>query len=149
MIRSVLLSTAIYVVASIGTWALFLLAKGHGASRLAGLVQYAILSGVAVGLSGLLVWPLLRAMRRLRRGAVLAAGALLAAVPMAVLMTVFWEDEDSLAGLLRFWLRVPGEFLLGFGPMALATGALAWFATAQPKNGDRSAPRGGVIAPSE
>jgi hypothetical protein len=134
MIRSVLLSTCIYVVAFIGAGSLGIQLSSTGwvgGVRFASLVGYALFSGAVVGLSGLLLWPLLRAMRRLQRPAVLAAGALLAAVPLIVLLAIFWDpgDGDTIPGLLRFWLRVPGEFLLGFTPLALATGALAWFAT--------------------
>ncbi|HEY0789006.1 MAG TPA: hypothetical protein VGE86_10205, partial [Thermoanaerobaculia bacterium] len=79
--------------------------------------------------------------RRLPRGAVLAAGALLAALPMIALIAIFWDpgDGDSIPRLLRFWIRLPGEFLLGLVPMVLATGSLAWFAT-RPRMEAESAP---------
>lgn len=141
MIRSVLLSTCIYCFAFTGLWSLLLVSKGYW-WRFPSLLQFAIFSGIIVALAGFVVWPLLRAMRRLGRRTVLAAGALLAVVPMIALTAILWDpgDGDSISGLLRYWIRVPGEFLFGSVPMALATGALAWFATAERRDTD-SAPR--------
>jgi hypothetical protein len=118
------------LVASINI--IFDLAGQWGWTRLP--MHLAFASGVAVlvGLAGIVVqWPILRAMRSLRRSIVLCAGALLAAVPFAALLAIFWQrGEDTVAGLISFWVRVPGEFLFGFAPMALAGGLLAWFASA-------------------
>jgi hypothetical protein len=86
-----------------------------------------------VALTGMIVqWPILRAMRTFHRRIVLLTGALLGAVPFAGTIMLFRdadEDPSTVLEFARFWLRVPGEFLVPFLPMAIAGAMLGWFAT--------------------
>lgn len=101
--------------------------------RLVGTFSFAIFFALLVALSGILVqWPILRAMRKLRRPLVLFTGAFLSVVPITGAILLFRDaDEDpaTIAGFVRFWVRVPGEFLLPFLPMAISGAVLGWFAT--------------------
>ena len=77
-------------------------------------------------------WPILRSIRAFDRRVVFLTGAILAAVPLAATIAIFrvpGEDPATVMGFVRFWLRVPGEFLLPFVPMAIAGAILGWFAT--------------------
>jgi hypothetical protein len=106
----------------------------HGRSpRFVALVSIAVAIALVTSLCSLIQWPLLRRIRSAPRAVVIAAGALLGVLPMLmwILLLRGHDDPDSVAGYVRFWLRVPGEFLLGFMPMAAAGAALAMFATAR------------------
>ena len=49
-------------------------------------------------------------------------GALSFPLQPLAMWVLFSEDSETLAGLLRFWWRVPGELLIGAVP-AVASGA--------------------------
>ncbi len=100
--------------------------------RFTTLVSFGFLLALVVAAAATLVqWPILRLMRCLRRGIVVSIGAILAVVPLALWVLLLRDSDDpgSLSGYVRLWVRVPGEFLTGFLPMAFAGGMLGWFAT--------------------
>ncbi len=99
-------------------------------------IGFAVPLTVTVAVVGLLVqWPILRALHSRNPKVLVSVGALLSIVPFAVLfgmMLLFFRDPNddpgTLAGFVRFWMRVPGEFLVPFLPIAFAGGLLGWFA---------------------
>jgi hypothetical protein len=102
-------------------------------ARLFGAMSGAIFLALLVTAAGIVQWPILRSIRALDRRLVVLTGAILAAVPSAAIIALFrtpGEDPATVLDFLRFWLRVPGEFLVPFVPMAIAGAMLAWFATA-------------------
>ncbi|MFZ2491632.1 MAG: hypothetical protein WA208_09120 [Thermoanaerobaculia bacterium] len=103
-------------------------------------LAFAIPLAIAAAISAAFVqWPILRWLRTRDRRVFIAAGALLALVPflaLVLLMEGLTGEEPltvaSLVGLVRFWFRVPGEFLVGFVPLLLAGATLGWFAAQRP-----------------
>jgi hypothetical protein len=98
-------------------------------SATSGALFFALLVMVA---GAVIQWPILRTMRTFPRSVVITTGAILAAVPFITVILLFrdpGEDPSTVAELVRFWTRVPGEFLIPFVPMAVAGSMLAWFAT--------------------
>lgn len=132
LMRAVTLSSAAYAHAFMIASIAISIWNGN-TPPLGAMFVYALVSTVVVALAGCVQWPILRAIASLRCGIVVTVGAMLAVLPLAILIMLFKDGDDptNVGGFIRFWFRVPGEFLLGFVPMALAGGLLGWYASAR------------------
>ena len=53
-------------------------------------------------------------------------GAALGPVLLVMLWFILRESDETVGGLVQFWIRVPGEFLVGAIPLSLAAALFAW-----------------------
>lgn len=134
--RAVLLASATYAVLFVA--AVILIDVWHGRQlRVGVLLSFVSWPAAIVAVTGaLLQWPVLRLIGSRNRGVMAGAGAILAIIPIAAFVLLFRDDDDpaTLAGYVRFWIGVPGEFLLGVLPMAVAGAILGWFAVPEQRS---------------
>jgi hypothetical protein len=118
---------AVYVVAFTG----LVVALAAGRAMVAGVLPVALLFGfIGVFVLALVVGPSVLLVRaatggRLHPGAAAAVGALLSPVCLFAIWFLFREGGETITGLLRFWLRLPGEFVGGVVPWMLANAVFA------------------------
>jgi hypothetical protein len=123
----------------------------HQPHRVPELLAIGVLFGTpSVVALALAVGPVLIAIRRLSGGRLpVELAGLFGAAAGVGLVLLFWsafrEHDETLAGLVQFWRRVPGEFLVGVLPHAAASAFFCgWLASRQPRRHRAQLARPGV-----
>jgi len=97
------------------------------------LVALAVVFLLVIGPCAAIVIPLVRVARRLFGPALLpwhaaAGGAAVGPALLFILWLVLRENDETIGGLVQFWIRMPGEFLVGAIPLSLAAALFGWLA---------------------